>query len=258
MKAIAITTSLLTLQMVLCALPVFAQSKPLEAHVEHSEKLPPVPEGLMQGGKFDEQSLPKLVPKNLWVPIPKWLAGTWQFKSETCTHMNVIKDKVKYPPCPFVLRNEFQKTFGYQVDKNGQVWDYIRAPWAYTSKVDNNCLAYNRCTSTKIVDDAEDNYTRSVVGDDSIVEPKSQLILITLQKECISRYTPMPPDAIRIDASTKVFDTNGDTKILKISNMMGAIAKPFEVINEKDGDDLKKLFAEYLTSVGKTDLIPDK
>lgn len=245
------------LYLVLFASPGLAQSSPLEGRIEHSDKMSPVPEGLMQGGKFDEQALPKLSPKNNWVPIPKWLAGTWQFKSETVTHMNVIKDSTKYPPVPFVLRNEFEKTLGYQIDKSGQIWDYVKAPYAYTCKVDNDCLAYNRCMTVDIVTNTPDEYIRKVVGDDSIVEPKSQLILITLQKECISRYTPMASDAVRIDGSTKVFDTRGNTKLLKISNMMGARSKPFEAINEKDGDNLKQLFAEYLTANGKANLIPE-
>lgn len=245
------------LHVVLLATPALSQTSPLEGRIEHSEKLAPLPDGLMQGGKFDEQSLPRLNTKNNWVPIPTWLAGTWQFKSETVTHMNVIKASTRYPPVPFVLRNEFEKTLGHQIDKSGQIWDYVKAPYAYTCKVDNNCLAYNRCMTVDIVTCSSDDYIRRVVGDDSIVEPQSQMILLTLQKECISRYSPLAADAIRIDGSTKVFDSRGNTKVLKISNMMGVKAKPFETIDEKDGENLKKLFAEYLTATDKANLIPE-
>lgn len=234
-----------------------SNSAPLQARAEHSVRLSPVPDGMMQGGKFDEATIPKLSPKNNWVPIPKWLAGTWQFKSETVTHMNIINDKTRYPELPFVLRNEFQKTIGCQKDKTGQVWDYVKAPYSYTCKVDNDCIAYNRCETVSVVSDSKEEYIRKVSGADAIVEPESQVILKTLQKECISRYTPMDENAVRVDGSTKIFDTRGNAKLLKISNMLGTRAKPFEAVNEKDGEDLKKLFVEFLNTQGHPELIPD-
>jgi hypothetical protein len=241
----------------LFVLPVFAQeTKPLEGQIEHSANLAPLPDGLKQGGKFDEQSLPTLTPKNNWSPIPKWMAGTWQFKSETVTHMRPINNKKKYPKVPFVLRNEFQKIHGYQIDKSGQVWDYVKAPYSYTCKVDNGLVAYNRCIIVdNIVQDA-DSYVRRVAGDDSVVEPNSQQILLTLSKECINRYTTMGDDAIRIDASTKIFDREGNPTLLKISNMMGVRVKPFDPVDEKDGENLRELFADFLKASGKADLVP--
>lgn len=252
-----VTIFILAPSVVPCALPAWADSQPLQAHVEHSVKLPPVPDGLMQGGKFDEPSLPTLVPKNNWVPIPKWLAGTWQFKSETVTHMNVINDETKYPPTPFVLRNEFQRTIGFQMDKSGQIWDYVKAPYSYTCKVDNDCMAYNRCMTVDTIENSPDLYISRVAGDDSVVEPTSQTILLTQQKECINRFSTMGDDALRIDSSTKIFDNRGNSKLLKISNMMGMRAKPFERIDEKDGDNLRQLFVEYLKSAGKAELVPN-
>lgn len=232
-------------------------SKPLQAHAEHSESLDPVPNGMMQGGKFDEQAIPKLSPKNNWLPIPKWLAGTWQFKSETVTHMNIINDKTRYPNVPFVLRNEFQKTIGCQMDRTGQIWDYVKAPYSYTCKVDNDCIAYNRCENVAVVSSSNEEYIRKVSGADAIVEPETQVILKTLQKECISRYTPMDESAVRVDGSTKIFDTRGNAKLLKISNMLGTRAKPFEPVDEKDGENLKKLFLDFLKDQGKPELIPN-
>lgn len=237
-------------------LPAMADTQPLEGQIEHSVKMPPLPEGLEQGGKFDEQALPTLTPKNNWSPIPKWMAGTWQFKSETVTYMRPINDTKRYPKVPFVLRNEFQKSFGHQIDKSGQIWDYIKAPYSYTCKVDNGCIAYNRCISVEVVAQDAESYVRKVAGDDSVVEPRSQQILLTLSKECISRYTTMGDDAFRIDASTKIFDREGNPTLLKISNMMGMRLKPFERVDEKDGENLKQLFVDFLKASGKADLVP--
>jgi hypothetical protein len=44
--------------------------------------------------------------------------------------------------------------------------------------------------------------------------------------------------------------------VRKLSNMLVLRAKPFEVIDEKDGQNLKQMFAEYLKSQNKAALIP--
>jgi len=240
------------------ALPAAADdipAHPLQGKIEHSETLQPAPRGMAEGAKFDESALPKLVSQNNWVPVPKWLAGTWQFKTETVTYIRSF-DKKTYPDVPFTLRNEFQKTIGYQRDKSGQIWDYVKAPYSYTTKLDGGLKGYERVDSVTIVSDDSEGYTRAVIGPDSVIDPESQQILLTQQKECFNRYTPMADDAIRLDGSTKVFSMQGNPKVLKISNMLAMRVKPFAPIDEKDGENLRQLFAEFLTAHGKTNLIP--
>src|SRR5215470_11319486 len=248
---------MLILNLVPGVLPAPVCSQPLKARIEHSENLAPVPSGLMQGGRFDEQSLPPLTPKNKWSPVPSWLAGTWQFKTETVTHMRLFTKDASYPPVPFVLRNEFQKTFGCQKDKSGQIWDYVKAPYSYTCKLDEGYLGYNRCESVDVIAGDPREYVRRVVGPDSVIDPNSQQILLTQQKECFSRYSQLGDDAVRVDGSTKIFDMQGNSKVLKISNMAAMRVKPFEAIDEKDGENLKQLFSDFLKANGKADLLPD-
>src|SRR5579883_512435 len=223
------------------------KAETLEARIEHKEQLEPVPPGLMKGAKFDQASLPPAKPGNIWIPIPNWLAGTWQFKNETVTHMHVF-DETKYPPTPFVLKNEFQKVYGYQKDKTGQVWDYLKAPYAYTCKLNDGYLGYNRIELLEVLQNDPEEHLRHLIGPDAVVDPESQTILLTNQKECFNRLKQFGDDVIVIQGSTKVFDMDGKPKVLKISNMAGTRVKPFEPVDEKDGDNLKQLFADYLKS----------
>jgi len=238
----------------LCCAPVYAAG-PLQGGVQHSDSLSPVQPELTPGNTFNEKDLPKLDPGNEWVAIPNWIAGTWQFKTETVTHMNIF-DKKKYSKCPFVLRNEFQKVFGYQKDKSGQIWDYLKAPYSYTAKLDGGLSGYSRIDSVDEVVNNHDEVTRKVVGPDAVVEPASQKILITNQKECFLRYTPFGDDAIRLDGSTKVFNALGRPSVLKISNMAATRIKPFEPVDQLDGYNLKQQFTEFLTAQKKAELIP--
>jgi hypothetical protein len=230
-------------------------ASPLQGGVQHSDNLSPVQPELTPGNIFNEKELPKLDPGNVWVAIPNWIAGTWQFKTETVTHMDIF-DKKKHSKCPFVLRNEFQKVFGYQKDKSGQIWDYLKAPYSYTAKLDGGLSGYSRIDSVDEVVNNHDEVTRKVVGPDAVVEPGSQKILLTNQKECFLRYTPFGDDAIHLDGSTKVFNAVGHPSVLKISNMDATRIKPFEPIDQLDGYDLKQQFAEFLTAQKRAELIP--
>jgi hypothetical protein len=228
---------------------------PLQGMVEHSASVAPVPLQLMPGGKFDEASMPKVIPGNYWYPVPAWMAGTWQFKTETVTFLRTFT-KQHYPPVPFTLKNEFQKVIGMQKDKSGQVWDYVKAPYSYTAKLNDGLIAYVNETSIEIVRCTETEVVRKLVGQDSVVDPTSQEIMLTNQKECFNRHTRLGEDALHIDGSTKIFDMNGNPTVLKFSNMLAMRTKPFEVIDEKDGQNLKQMFGDFLKAQGKADLVP--
>lgn len=246
----------LVLNVVLLFLPAACASEPLHGGVEHSDTVPAAPLALMPGIKFDEDALPKLTPGNNWLAIPNWFAGTWQYKTETVTRMRLYTKDPGYPSVPFTLKNEFKRTHGQQKDKSGQIWDYIKVPYSYTTKVDNGYLGYERTLSVDIVKCNEDEVIRKVFGPDSVVDPDTQEILLTQQKQCVSRYTKFGDDAVHLDSSTKIFDMQGSAKLLKISEMVGMRVKPYEEIDEQDGRNLKQSFAQFLTSIGKKDLIP--
>ncbi len=246
----------LVLNIVLALFPAAALSEPLRGEVEHSETVPAAPLSMMPGAKLDEEALPKLIPGNNWIAIPNWFAGTWQFKTEKVTRMRVfVKDKA-YPPVPFTLRNEFQRAHGQQKDKSGQIWDYIKVPYSYTTKVNDGYLGYERIVSVEVPICNDDEIIRKAFGPDSVVDPNSQEILLTQQKQSVNRYTKFGDDAILLDSSTKIFDIQGSPTVLKISEMVGMRVKPYEEIDEQDGRNLKELFAQFLTSNGKKDLIP--
>lgn len=228
---------------------------PLQGAAQHSVSVAPMPLSLMQGAKFDESAQPKLTPGNVWYPIPSWMAGTWQFKTETVTDMYVYTD-TKYPPVPFTLHNEFQRTMGFQKDKSGQVWNFVKAPFSYTAKVGNGLLSYINENSITVLKSNDGEVLCRLVGQDAIVNPDTQEILLSNQKECFTRHTPAGDDGLRVDGSTKIFDMDGKPKVLKLSNMLAVRLKPFEVVDSRDGLNYKELFAEFLKAQGKANLIP--
>jgi hypothetical protein len=227
-------------------------SDTLYGGVQHSEAVAPVPSGLMPGNAVVNQ---KLTPNNNWIQIPDWMAGTWQFKSETVTSLTSLLGQ-KFPKPPFKIHNEFTKKFGYQKDKNGGIWDYLKVPFSYTTTVDDGLKAYFVDNELEVLETTSNSTIRRLFGMDSIYNPVDQVITITQQKECLNKLTPMGDNLIRIDSSTKIFDMNGKPEVLKQSNVIGSLLKPYEQVDEEGGQNLKEMFVEYLQSHGKADLVP--
>jgi hypothetical protein len=227
----------------------------LQGGVKHKEYLEPVPPSLMAGAQFDEQALPKLIPTNNWIPIPAWLAGTWQFKTENVTDM-VNYTKENYTKPPYTIRNETQKIFGQQQDKTGQIWHYLKVPYSYTTKLNHGILGYERIIGLEALSYNEEAVVLRLTGSDTQVNPKSHIVTSTDQAEDINHYSQLGKDGIVISGSAKHFDMNGQPTMDMTSNLMGRLLKPFAELDEQDGDNLKLLFAEFLKSQGKADLLP--
>ncbi len=227
----------------------------LQGGVKHSEYLEPVPPGLMAGAKFDEQTLPKLTAGNKWIPIPAWLAGTWQFKTENVTDMVNFTNK-DYTKPPYSIRNEAQKIFGQQKDKTGQIWHYLKTPYSYITKLNHGILGYERIIGLEALSYNDEAVVLKVTGSDTQVNPRSQVVTNTDQAEDINRYTPLGKDGIVLNGSAKHFTMDGQPTMDMISNLIGRRLKPFAEIDEQDGENLKLLFVDFLTSQGKADLLP--
>jgi hypothetical protein len=259
---------LLGLNSILGCSPILAQGEPtanasaadaetsrlLQGGVRHKEYLDPVPSALMAGAKFDEETMPKLTPINNWIPVPAWLAGTWQFKSENVTAMEDYTG-ADYKKPPYTIRNEGQKIFGQQKDKSGQIWHYLNAPYSYVAKLDHGRLGYERVTRLLVT--VSSDYSAlalKLTGTDTQV--KNQRVTFTSQSEQFSRYTQAGKDAIRLDGSARYFDMQGKATGQQTSYMMPQLSKPFEVIDEQDGKNLKQSFVDFLKSHGKADLVP--
>ncbi len=225
----------------------------LQGGVRHKEYLEPVPTALMAGAKFEEETLPKLTPNNNWIPVPAWLAGTWQFKTENVTAMEDYTG-ANYTKPPYTIRNEGQKIFGQQKDKSGQIWHYLKAPYSYVTKLDHGRIGYERVTGSEAVASDDSALELKLTGTDTQV--KNQRVTFTSQSEQFSRYTQAGKDAIRLDGSSKYFNMQGKATGQQAAYMMPQLSKPFEVIDEQDGENLKQSFVDFLKSHGKADLVP--
>jgi len=233
-----------------------APAAPLEGGIEHVDILPSLEEQLRKGRHFSVSVLQETSePSNVWVKLPAWMCGTWRIDKETTVHrMDFPKNEVNNKPMSFQARQVFP--YGMQKDREGNVWHYVGIPYNSSSKL--TLFAEHHLVSEKKFDrtDAQMVRFRSVM---KVVRVSFSKISESYQQESITTYTPNPTtdDLINLSASTKTFDEVGQPKYQADNVAQVRRVKPFVEINEYKGRDMRKLFREFLTSNGLTNLLPD-
>jgi hypothetical protein len=96
-----------------------------------------------------------------------------------------------------------------------------------------------------------------VLNNQMNVDNEKQKIISSNQVQQIGTYIPVEEGLMKLEASLKNFDDDGNPLLLVRSSKLIKRVSPYEEIDDLDGQDLKRLFAEYLRKIGKGDLVPD-
>jgi len=235
----------------LTALPGRAYT--IEGKIEHVERMPAVEQKYSPGAQIDQSV--ELSPNNLWVKLPKWLAGSWSARDETAVFSQDFRSgRTRTTQEVFKAKQDF--TYGQQVDKSGQVWHYVGVP--YTSKsVRTNGEEIHEVKEKQFLKTTDEVVEFRAVATVLIVDNYSSSIQRTYQQESLTTYEPIADDRISMTASTKVFDAAGRPQTLQKNEAIIKRYKHFQTINQKDGKDLKALFREFMTAKGMADLLND-
>ncbi|MDR3612077.1 MAG: hypothetical protein P4L53_00830 [Candidatus Obscuribacterales bacterium] len=228
--------------------------KPLDVEIEHDEKVPGLAPEYQVGNRIDPTQLTALSPDNLWFPIPSWLAGKWH--SENMTVTNVTNCLTGQSAKVHLERKEVADVVhGFQKDKSGQVWEFLQIPRVQKVSVDNG-QCYLTCSREDVLRTDSTAVLLKILNNQITVDKKNK-VLATEQVQQISNYLPLEDGIVRMEASLKNFDADGDPQqVQKAEKVIQRIA-PYEAIDSKDGLDLKQLFVEFLKKNGKEDLVPD-
>lgn len=229
------------------------QAYTIEGKIEHVERLPAVEQRLSPGAQFN-QSL-QLSPNNLWVKIPKWLAGSWSAREETAVlFQNFATGQSRSQQETFKAKQDF--TYGQQADNSGQVWHYVGVP--YRSKtLHTNSEEIHEVKEKRFLRADDEEVSFRALATVLFVDNISDRIQRTYQQESLTTYRPIADDRISMTASTKVFDSAGRPQTMQDNEAIIKRYKHFHPINTQEGKDLKALFVEFMTAKGMANLLPD-
>ena len=165
--------------------PVFLQA----GVIEHAHRLPAVDPNLQAGSVFNADAIPVAAPNNDWYWIPSWYAGTKHVDTET------ILQEYDYlsgrsATINRVVTNRQDLSIGFQSDRNGQIWEFKRAPYNTMVEGDSfftTMLVRNR-DPLKV---GQDQVVIRLLQTSVNVDKRSRRIIKTLQEEQINTYTPV-------------------------------------------------------------------
>lgn len=231
--------------------PVFLQG----GVIEHAERLPAVDPNLQAGALFNAAAIPQPVPNNDWYWIPSWYAGTKHVDTETILQEYDYQSG-RSATINRVVTNRQDLTIGFQSDRNGQIWEFKRAPYNTVVEGDSfftTMLVRNR--DPLKVEQAQ--VVVRLLQTSVSVDKRSRRILKTLQEEQINTYTPVSPGVMSMQTSIKSFAADGSPLMQETSTRMVATSAPFSPVNLYEGKDMRALFQNYMLSHGFGNLLPD-
>jgi hypothetical protein len=230
--------------------------RPLQGGIALDEVLPGLPEKYKEGSPLDKADLQRLTPENNWFPIPDWFAGKWSGKERVIEYVESFKTGAKKTVHRRV-KQPCESFHGHQQDKSGQIWEYIEIPrWKQPDSRLNR--VYLRLLRQDVLESnskqvmLQDLHNQIVVGRDD-----KQIILSSFQVQQLSTYTADEEGLLTLRASLKRFDSDGTPILMERCSMLLTKIGPYREVDSLDGLDLKKLFAEYLKKIGRSELLPE-
>jgi hypothetical protein len=233
-----------------------SKSPVLQGGVNHAEALPSLDDSLQVGKVYSDDLLLKAGTQtnSEWFYIPSWYAGVRHAEDAMIVSRYDYESGKTTTPMLRQL-NRQDALSGFQKDRNGGIWDFKRVP--IIQHVESNfCNAVLYVKQITPITGSDDRIVIKYVEVSVSLDKRNNKILQIVQQEQINTISSPVPGSLRIDVSVKAFGWDGKPKTQEQSVMMSTIIKPFEQIDQYQGQDLRPLFRDYLVSHNLEKLIP--
>jgi hypothetical protein len=233
------------------------QSQPLvlQGGIEHSERLQPVAPELQAGAIYNEQALPPIEPNNDWYWIPYWYSGLKHVDTETVLQDYDFNTGNVIRPDRVIL-NRQDLAIGFQADRNGQVWEFKRAPYRTTVEGDK-VLSVMMVRNRDPLAVSQERVVVRLIQTCLTVDKYSRQIMKSEQTEQLNTYVPSAPGVMNLQSSIKSFGPDGAPLVEEQSSRVVVDRAPFQPIDNYEGRDMRSLFSQFMMSHGYGNLLPD-
>lgn len=181
---------------------------------------------------------------NQWIPVPSWMAGTWQTRFQTYLDSYDCKTGQRLLEEPVNLQVSRQRTIGTQQDSSGQIWHYAATPFARNSVtelfIESQVIQQ---ISPLRLDQAQ--VRLKTVGLVNRWSRQTREKLETFYESTVATYTPLNPGVIKTDLEVTDYDTQGIPFRTAHSVCVERCIKPFAIINYDERGDLRDKFARF-------------
>ncbi len=223
----------------------------IQAGIEHTETLPPVPTGMQKGSVF---SSPDSQPTVQWFPVPDWLAGTWLKDGDMETFEEDLRTG-QSSSRQIWINNRVKLSFGHQIDALKTIWHAEVLPFRADGERGNvkdrryvMNMACLKSTPQEVV-----LRFRSVVA---VIDPGTQKVVDNEQQEEIVTFSPGAPGIINTHSSTKSFTGAGQALFQAETHTQRRKLAEFVPTAALQGIDLRASLYQFLVSSNMQNRIP--
>jgi hypothetical protein len=230
-----------------------AQPQVLQGGVQHKEYLPQMPTQMQPGNPYLQAEVQGT--SIVWYPLPQWLTGT--FESDFITNQVIQVYSPMAPRHASSGRLQHIENFGVQLDSSGRAWQADFLPHVSTWEgaqreqqrtIEKECLVSN---DQKIV--------LHIHNLCLYIDRKTQLIAYAEQVDGYKTITLRNGNGdLDIYDDIQEYDGNGAPLERYIATSTMRRVENFAPVDFINGINLSASLAQYLASIGRSDLIPSQ
>jgi hypothetical protein len=243
-RVLAALSGLIIFSLSSAAVPDASAAPILQAGIQHTETLPPMPEQFQPGRRLQQSNQQRHV---YWQQIPRWLAGRFYSTVET---QKATFNNTGTPAPPVNIRQVVNDDYwGEQSDALGNIWRIEILP--HSSFHDND---YMLIEDRRIVFQDDKKVVLRVRRFDVIVD-QNQTILQSGQADEIKTIL-RKPTGIHVDYDIVKYDAGGRPEFGVVTSFDAKRTEEFRPCDSMPGLDVRQSFFDFLQTSGHPELIP--
>lgn len=194
---------------------------------------------------------PKESQINYWMPVPAWLAGTWETRYQTFLDSYDCRSGKQLLKEPTILRVSKHRVTGAQQDSSGQIWHYASTPYVRTSRTKEFCEKQT-IEQLDLLSVSDEKVKVRTVGkveqfSDQNSETRSSFYEVT-----IVTYSPIGEGLVKTDLTITDYDVDGKAILHSISVCIERRVRPFAVVDHDERGDLRGKFTRFMDERNST------
>jgi hypothetical protein len=242
----------LALLILMCCIAISpACAELLQGGVQHREYLPQMPAELQAGSTYQEAAPPPVT--IVWYPLPRWLAG--KYESDYITNEVVQIYSATAPAHASSGAMVHKENFGLQLDNTGSVWHADILP--KTSVWEGAQRNLQMTVSKECITTSNERIVLHIHNQSVILDPSNQRITHSEQVDGYKTITLQNNNGdLSVYDDIQEYDSNGSPLDRYIAKYTMHRIQNFAPQDYDHGIDLRASLAQFLTSIGRAQLIP--
>ncbi|HEY9785946.1 MAG TPA: hypothetical protein V6D17_11130 [Candidatus Obscuribacterales bacterium] len=185
--------------------------------------------------------------ENQWIPVPQWLAGTWQARFQTFLDSYDCRSGRHSFEEPSTLQIARQRVIGAQQDEHGQIWHYGATP--YVRNTETETYVESQTIEQLSLLSCDQNQVKiRTVGTVRRWCKTTRRLLDTFYERTVITYSPLNDGIIKADYTVTDFDTDGQPLHYSHSVCVERRIKPFMAVDHDERGNLKERFQQFIAA----------